>query len=473
MLVSDAKDFLKSEKWYADRGIPFRRGYLLYGVPGSGKSSLIHALAGELMLDIYVVSLSSSWINDSTLTTLMGRVPSRCIVLLEDLDAAFTRSVTRSKDKEKDKKKSDSKSDNEEESTSSSSSRSRRSRNKENLSDVNTLTLSGLLNALDGVAAAEGRILFATTNHLDQLDPALCRPGRMDVWIEFKNASKFQAEHLFRNFFPSSDAELANNIELETELEPLEMPAPSSPATSQLSSLFSEALSGLSSASSRSGSLSPLSSPTPGHSRSRRSESVSSRIGPKSEVEASETSSAVEEHVAACAHAAPPLSAARLAELAKQFADSIPDEGFSVAALQGYLLKNKSRPEAAAEGAAAWVITERELREKLKKEREAKERELEKEEKEREEEEKRAAAEEKEKAKTDDAVVESVNDENAAPATADATTSEAAEEQADKSDTSDSKSSSDDKSTPDSPSDSGVTWVRVTETSTEAETESS
>lgn len=474
MLVADAKDFLKSEKWYADRGIPFRRGYLLYGVPGSGKSSLIHALAGELMLDIYVVSLSSSWINDSTLTTLMGRVPSRCIVLLEDLDAAFTRSVTRSKDKDKDKdkKKSDSKSDNEEETTTSSS-RSRRSRNKENLSDVNTLTLSGLLNALDGVAAAEGRILFATTNHLDQLDPALCRPGRMDVWIEFKNASKFQAEHLFRNFFPSSDAEMAANIELETELEPLEMPAPASPTTSQLSSLFSEALSGLSTASSRSGSLSPLSSPTPGGSR-RRSDSVSSRAGAKSEAETSEVSSAVD---AACAHAAPPLSAARLAQLAKQFADSIPDEGFSVAALQGYLLKNKSRPEAAAEGAAGWVITERELREKLKKEREVKEREQEKEDKEREEEEKQAAAaeaeKEKEKAKTDDAVVESVNDENAAPATADATSEAAAEDQAaaDKS----SDKNSDGKSTPDSPSpsDSGVTWVRVTETSAEADAESS
>jgi chaperone BCS1 len=103
----------------------------------------------------------------------------------------------------------------------------------------------------------------------------------------------------------------------------------------------------------------------------------------------SEIPPAVEEHVAACAHVVPPLSAARLAELAKQFADSITDEGFSVAALQGYLLKNKSRPEAAAGGAAAWVITERELREKLKKEREAKDREMEKEEKEREEEEAR------------------------------------------------------------------------------------
>jgi chaperone BCS1 len=91
----------------------------------------------------------------------MGRVPSCCIILLEDLDTAFTRSVSHAKDKEKDKdkKKFDSKSDNKDESTSNSSSRSCRSRNKENLSDVNTLTLSGLLNALDGVAAAEGRIL--------------------------------------------------------------------------------------------------------------------------------------------------------------------------------------------------------------------------------------------------------------------------------------------------------------------------
>jgi len=87
------------------------------------------------------------------LMMLMGHVPSCCIVLLEDLDATFTRSVSRAKDKEKDKdkKKSDSKSDNEDESTSNSSSRSRRSRNKENLSDVNTLTLSRLLNALSSM----------------------------------------------------------------------------------------------------------------------------------------------------------------------------------------------------------------------------------------------------------------------------------------------------------------------------------
>lgn len=113
------------------------------------------------MLDIYVVSLSSSWINDSTLTTLMGRVPARCIVLLEDLDAAFTRSTTRD---------SESTGNPESQTTSTTSTtmdaphtslRSARHRKPDALSDVNTLTLSGLLNALDGVAASEGRILFA------------------------------------------------------------------------------------------------------------------------------------------------------------------------------------------------------------------------------------------------------------------------------------------------------------------------
>jgi chaperone BCS1 len=114
----------------------------------------------------------------------MGRVPSRCIILLEDLDAAFTRLVSRAKDKEKDKdkKKSDSKSDNEDESTSNSSSRSHRSRNKENLSDVNTLTLSGLLNALDGVAAAEGCIL---TFFL-----CMCRNSRLNYPADYSSTAQ-------------------------------------------------------------------------------------------------------------------------------------------------------------------------------------------------------------------------------------------------------------------------------------------
>ncbi|KAG1762877.1 P-loop containing nucleoside triphosphate hydrolase protein [Suillus occidentalis] len=328
MLLNDTRDFLKSEKWYADRGIPFRRGYLLHGVPGSGKSSLIHAIAGELMLDIYVVSLSSSWISDSTLTTLMGRVPARCIVLLEDLDAAFTRSVTRDKGSNgtPDSSSNSSEEGAPEQPVTSSSSRHRR--HKDHISDVNTLSLSGLLNALDGVAAAEGRILFATTNHLERLDPALSASG------------PYGSEALFRNFFPSTDQD---NEVIEGDIEGIDLPTTPTPQSS---------------------------SPSPSSQILRLLSLRETALVPRTK---RILPPPVEEHLTACQHSAKPLDGARLAQLAKMFADSIPDDEFSVAALQGYLLKNKSQPEAAANGAAAWVISERELRERLRKEKEARE----------------------------------------------------------------------------------------------------
>ncbi|KAI0708913.1 P-loop containing nucleoside triphosphate hydrolase protein [Cerioporus squamosus] len=353
MLLADTKDFLKSEKWYADRGIPFRRGYLLYGVPGSGKSSLIHAIAGELMLDIYVVSLSSSWINDSTLTTLMGRVPARCIVLLEDLDAAFTRSTSRDGNATGNPEgKSDEKPA--EQTTSTSSTARSRVRKTDQLSDINTLSLSGLLNALDGVAASEGRLLFATTNHLERLDPALSRPGRMDVWIEFKNASKWQAELLFRNFFPSTDED---NAPIEGDLDSIELPmcpTPPSPsaASTSGSTLFSSISSTFSSVpTSPSGSSTPL-SPLPSMpdglpARSRTSSTAGLSTGATKGKERTRTVSdagllnqaylppPVEAEIMEAKHSAKPLDGATLAALAKKFADSIPDEEFSVAALQG------------------------------------------------------------------------------------------------------------------------------------------
>ncbi|KAI5123305.1 hypothetical protein M0805_009326 [Coniferiporia weirii] len=369
MLLADTRDFLRSEKWYADRGIPFRRGYLLHGVPGSGKSSLIHAIAGALMLDIYVVSLSSSWMNDSTLTSLMGRVPARCIVLLEDLDAAFTRSTSRdsgSTGAPGKKKGSGSSPDNKDDSDDEDGddeSKNKKKKKDDSLSEVNTLSLSGLLNALDGVAASEGRILFATTNHLERLDPALSRPGRMDVWIEFKNASPWQAEALFRNFFPSADEE-PEVVEQEGELDGITLPSmPGSPMTSSVSSASVSDLGSTSEtsiASSRESSSACNKSTLPA--RDSFGSKNTAYLPPPADPE-----------IATASHSARPLDAQTLSRLATQFADAIPKDEFSVAALQGYLLKNKSRPEAAAEGAVAWVLSEREMRERLKREREARE----------------------------------------------------------------------------------------------------
>ncbi|KAJ4471204.1 hypothetical protein C8R41DRAFT_870651 [Lentinula lateritia] len=534
MLLSDTKDFLNSEKWYADRGIPFRRGYLLHGVPGSGKSSLIHAIvrllsAGELMLDIYALSLSAAWINDATLTTLMGRVPARCIVLLEDLDAAFTRSTGRrskkdkkrkdKKDKKDKKSKDKSKSDSNNNGSgttvginSGSSSRRRRTgtsginggaNTTDALSEVNTLSLSGLLNALDGVAAAEGRLLFATTNHLDHLDPALSRPGRMDVWIDFKNASKWQAEALFRNFFPSCEEDSSSGDQ-EKKASRASTPTPASPSSSLPSprSSFSSpsssyrqsrasstspaeptddgtitldpgslppsapelsaeeeaefAAMGLvlpdvpRSASTPEGDISNLGAEESGPSSrpSTASSGVGSWVGmptglsssmansPKvTEVSTrhtaasngtwspspslsslssigsavwsmptfmSSTASLVTGAVGAVTGSSPrspaasspslprstsstspqrqpqsktprqhthspaPLSPSVLSKLAQEFAQKVPDEEFSVAALQGYLLRNKSRPEEAVKGVEAWVEEERRNKEKQK-----------------------------------------------------------------------------------------------------------
>ncbi|KAJ7746741.1 hypothetical protein DFH07DRAFT_832144 [Mycena maculata] len=316
MLLADCKDFLCSEEWYAERGIPFRRGYLLHGVPGSGKTSLIHSLAGELGLDIYVVSLSSKGMSDNTLTTLMGHVPTRCILLLEDLDAAFTRSVSR-----------DATSTGAPKSTTSSTTTT-------DESDGSTLSLSGLLNSLDGVAAAEGRLLFATTNHIERLDPALSRPGRMDVWVNFTHATKWQAEGIFKCFFPYKPATVAapaeNTNTESTDASQKNLPLP------------------------------------------KRKTST---------------------------HAIPLLSEAEISELAKRFAAAIPEDELSVAGLQGYLLKNKTRPRECVDEVDEWVIQERETREKLKKEkaeREAKEK-KEAEEKEKKEKEEKEAKEKEEK----------------------------------------------------------------------------
>ncbi|KZP10142.1 hypothetical protein FIBSPDRAFT_963327 [Athelia psychrophila] len=79
------------------------------------------------------------------------------------------------------------------------------------------------------IAASEGHILFATTNHLERLDPALSHPGHMDVRVEFRNAGKWQAEALFCNFFPSTEESATKNAEMEKELRGIDlrtMPAP-------------------------------------------------------------------------------------------------------------------------------------------------------------------------------------------------------------------------------------------------------
>ncbi|MCI0361118.1 MAG: AAA family ATPase [Planctomycetaceae bacterium] len=174
-LIDDCRRFLSSRQWYLQRGVPYRRGFLLYGPPGTGKSSAVVAVASALKMDIALLNLTTLGLDDNDLADRLAQVPPNAIVLIEDIDCAFS-----------------GRKPGEEKST--------------------RITFSGLLNAIDGVAAGEGRILFATTNHPDRLDPALVRPGRIDRQLEIGLAEREQCRRIFQRFFPEADECLAENF---------------------------------------------------------------------------------------------------------------------------------------------------------------------------------------------------------------------------------------------------------------------
>lgn len=89
-LVEDVKNFQESAEWYVQKGVPYRRGYLLFGPPGTGKTSFVQAIAGALKLNLCYVNLSSNDMSDDTLNRLLSDAPERSIILLEDVDAMFS-----------------------------------------------------------------------------------------------------------------------------------------------------------------------------------------------------------------------------------------------------------------------------------------------------------------------------------------------------------------------------------------------
>ncbi|KAI1809692.1 BCS1 N terminal-domain-containing protein [Poronia punctata] len=195
-LIDDISDYLNpaTRRWYANRGIPYRRGYLLHGPPGTGKSSLSLAVAGLFAMRIYIVSLNSVDATEEALADLFAQLPRRCVVLLEDIDTAGL-THTREENAEtsdEDKSKDDSKKVPSPNNTPTPSAR---------------LSLSGLLNILDGVASQEGRVLIMTTNHVEKLDKALIRPGRVDMIIKFGLADANMTKNLFHNIFVQLEGE--------------------------------------------------------------------------------------------------------------------------------------------------------------------------------------------------------------------------------------------------------------------------
>lgn len=144
-VTADLQRFLNSEEDYIRLGAPWHRGYLFYGPPGTGKTSLAKALAHHFNLDVYMVAIPDLK-KDATLSTALSQLNAPAVLLLEDIDVASAATKREEAD--------------------------------------DSVSMSGLLNALDGLGTPHGLVTIMTSNHPEKLDEALTRAGRIDYHLE-------------------------------------------------------------------------------------------------------------------------------------------------------------------------------------------------------------------------------------------------------------------------------------------------
>ncbi|KDP45446.1 hypothetical protein JCGZ_09695 [Jatropha curcas] len=175
-IKNDLIKFTKGKDYYAKIGKAWKRGYLLFGPPGTGKTTMVAAMANFLNYDVYDLELTTVKDN-SELRRLLIETTSKSIIVIEDIDCSLDLTGQRKPKKEKD--------DDEKDENKDPVSKKKKELEEE-ASKSSKVTLSGLLNFIDGIWSACGgeRIIVFTTNYVEKLDPALIRRGRMDRHIE-------------------------------------------------------------------------------------------------------------------------------------------------------------------------------------------------------------------------------------------------------------------------------------------------
>lgn len=162
MVCNDIENFLSAEtkEKYKMFGIPYHRTYCFHGLAGTGKTSFIHALASYYNKNIAIMPFDPK-ITDSAMIDVVSRIPENSFLVLEDFDGLFG---------------PDTKSH---------------------------MSISAFLNCMDGLQSKSEQIVFLTTNNYLQLDPVICRPGRIDVVLEFKEIIRNQLFEMLTKFFPN------------------------------------------------------------------------------------------------------------------------------------------------------------------------------------------------------------------------------------------------------------------------------
>lgn len=223
-IVEDLITFSKGKQYYAKIGKVWKRGYLLYGPPGTGKSTMIVAMANLLGYDIYDLELTTV-MNNTDLKRLLINIKPKSLVVIEDIDCSLDLTGKRkSKKGGSDKKQS--------------KNNFPKAKEKKDKNEDSKVTLSGLLNFIDGIwsGCAGERIVVFTTNHVDQLDPALIRRGRMDMHIELGYCTFGAFRVLAKNYLNVESHPLFGKIEEllgETNMTPADVAENLTPKSSE------------------------------------------------------------------------------------------------------------------------------------------------------------------------------------------------------------------------------------------------